>query len=146
MASLPNKTIYGQNCQVTMFLDGITVPGTEFATEIKITQVVTMHRRNYLGRRRSVTDKHIDGYDASMKMDVRDSRLLDQLALRDLHRDENQPVESLSLVADFTLRNGVDVVYALVECEDKTDIDSGDRVKESEYNVEIQAQDRVKVS
>jgi len=142
---IPDKTIYGQNVKVKVFLDGTPKGGPELATSCKITQVSTQHSRNYLGRKRRVTDKHVDGYDLALKMDFKNSELMDALRARDDARDANTSVPDLTVVVEMTLRNGREVVYAFTGCEDKVDIDAGDRTKEVEFNLELACEDCNKV-
>lgn len=138
---IPDKTIYGQNVKVKVFLDGTPKGGPEMATSCKITQVSTQHSRNYLGRKRRVTDKHVDGYDLSLKMDYKNGALQRALMERDRARDDNTSVPELTVVVELTLRNGREEVYAFTGAEDKNDIDAGDRTKEVEYNLELACED-----
>lgn len=138
---IPDKTIYGQNVKVRVFLDGTPKGGTELATSCKITQDSTQHSRNYLGRKRRVTDKHVDGYTLALKMDYKNGELSRALMARDKARDDNTSVPDLTVVVEMTLRNGREEVYAFTGCEDKVDTDAGDRTKEVEFNLELAAED-----
>ena len=146
MPTVPNKTIYGQNCEARVFLDGIPAPGFDFATKVKVTEVATLHRRNYLNRDRGVTDKHIDGYDISLESDVRDFRAKELFKARDALRDANQPVPVISVLLRFTLRDGTPKAYMYTECEEKVDFDSGDRTNEATFSWSFQAEDEQTVA
>lgn len=138
---IPDKTIYGQNCRVRCFLDGVPKGRTDLATSVKLTQDATIHSRNYLGKKRRVTDKHVDGYSVSLKMDVVNFELQTALRERDAARDANTSVPELTVLLEFTLRNGREVAYMATGCEDKNDLDASERTKEVEFNVEFTAED-----
>lgn len=146
MASIPDAGIYGDNVSITLFVDGVPQPGTEYATAVKIKQENTIHKRNHLGRKRQRITKQVNGYTITFAMDLATTKLLDKFRERDDARDANRAVPELNLMVNFDLRDGTSVAYMATGCEETTDVDSPDREQEVVYNVEISAEDFTKVA
>lgn len=146
MAAIPDAGIYGDNVTITLFIDGQPQPGTEYATAVKVKQEVNIHKRNHLGRKRQRITKQVNGYTITFAMDLATTTLLDRFKARDDARDLNRAVPEINLMVNFDLRNGTSVTYMATGCEETTDVDSPDREQEVVYNVEIAAEDFVKVA
>lgn len=141
-----DKALYGRNVRTSFFVGGQRVPGVELATTVKQTEAKTMIRRGYLGKKRLTTDSILDGYDISMSFDVRNGRVFDMLKERDDALDNNQDVPELTVMIVWTLRDGTQVAYMYGPCEGKCDFDGGQHGSEATYSVELQAEERTKVS
>lgn len=146
MAAIPDAGIYGDNVTITLFIDGQPQPGTEYATAVKVKQEVNIHKRNHLGRKRQRITKQVNGYTITFAMDLGKTTLLDRFKARDDARDLNRAVPEINLMVNFDLRDGTSVAYMCTGCEETTDVDSPDREQEVVYNVEIAAEDFVKVA
>ena len=107
MASIPDAGIYGDNVTITVFVDGVPQPGTEYATAVKVKQENTIHKRNHLGRKRQRITKQVNGYTITFALDFATTKLLDKFRERDDARDANRAVPELNLMLNFDLRDEI---------------------------------------
>lgn len=142
----PKPVLRGENVPVVVFVDRVPQRASDVIKSLKITESATQHRDKYLGQRRDRPDKQVDGFDASVELDVSDSVLMDSLIAQNTAREANQPIPEITLKFDLENRDGAVQSYFLSRLTSKFELNVGGKNESVTMSLELQAEDLIKAA
>jgi len=103
----------GENVLVRVLINDRVRGNPEVFSECSVEENSDIHQDDYIGNKRSVPDKTINGYTMKLKGDVDSLDLEAAIAEQDLAREERRPVPDLKVLCIFENRDGVDETWVL---------------------------------